>query len=131
MHNITAKAVFAGQSTFTVANNKGEHYTFRIEESEGTHFAKLLTGSNNEADYTYLGILKTSGEVVTTRKSKMSKDSVPVKVLAWTVKRLLEGKEFPEGYSCLHDGSCSRCGRTLTHPDSLMTGLGPECAKKA
>jgi hypothetical protein len=26
-------------------------------------------------------------------------------------------------------GSCRICGRTLTDPDSLAAGIGPECAK--
>jgi len=27
-------------------------------------------------------------------------------------------------------GICARCGRTLTNPESIARGLGPECAKK-
>lgn len=28
-----------------------------------------------------------------------------------------------------HEGSCGRCGRKLTVPSSIETGLGPECAE--
>lgn len=30
-----------------------------------------------------------------------------------------------------HAGKCGRCGRKLTTPESILTGLGPECSKKA
>ena len=30
-----------------------------------------------------------------------------------------------------HVGKCGRCGRKLTTPESILTGLGPECSKKA
>lgn len=29
-----------------------------------------------------------------------------------------------------HEGKCGRCGRALTRPESIDTGLGPECAAK-
>lgn len=28
-----------------------------------------------------------------------------------------------------HEGSCGRCGRRLTVPESIQSGIGPECAK--
>ena len=28
-----------------------------------------------------------------------------------------------------HAGKCCRCGRKLTHPESIKTGIGPECSK--
>jgi hypothetical protein len=30
-----------------------------------------------------------------------------------------------------HEGRCGRCGRRLTVPESIESGLGPECATKA
>ena len=33
------------------------------------------------------------------------------------------------GFEIMHEGRCCRCNRTLTHPDSIKTGIGPECAK--
>lgn len=29
-----------------------------------------------------------------------------------------------------HEGRCGRCGRALTRPESIDTGLGPDCAEK-
>ena len=30
-----------------------------------------------------------------------------------------------------HSGTCSRCGRVLTTPESIRSGLGPVCAELA
>jgi hypothetical protein len=28
-----------------------------------------------------------------------------------------------------HEGSCARCGKKLTVPESIESGFGPECVK--
>jgi hypothetical protein len=28
-----------------------------------------------------------------------------------------------------HEGKCGKCGRALTVPSSILTGIGPECSK--
>ncbi len=122
----------AGRAVFTVANNKGDHYTFRIGRRNDTQplFVGLLTGPNNESDYTYMGLYKPeTQEVRLTAKSKYKDDTQPVKVVRWALKQVAEGKELPAGYSIKHEGRCCRCGRTLTTPESVEQGFGPECAK--
>jgi len=129
---------FGGRATFTVDNGKGTHYTFRISTPKHPYglfkpyFASLLTGTDNETSYTYLGSVSTdTGDIIMTRASKMNSDSVPVKVLTWILKKVIgENFELPEGYSVQHAGKCGCCGRTLTHPESLKNGIGPECIKK-
>jgi hypothetical protein len=44
---------------------------------------------------------------------------------------MLEKHPLPGSVDVLHSGRCGRCGRTLTTPDSIERGLGPECAHKA
>ena len=122
----------AGRAVFTVDNGKGTHYTFRIGRKNDTQplFVGLLTGPNNEADYTYMGLYKPeTQEVRLTNKSKYTDDTQPVKVVRWALKQVAEGKELPVGYSIKHEGRCCRCGRTLTTPESVERGFGPECAK--
>jgi len=36
-----------------------------------------------------------------------------------------------KGCTILREGRCIRCNRKLTHPDSILSGIGPECALKA
>lgn len=125
-----------GRALFTVSNNKGDHYTFRItkpkrdEKGNPPYFISMLTGPDNTSDYNYLGLyIPQYNNVKLTSKSKFTAESTPVKVLNWAFKMVAEGRELPPGYSILHEGKCCRCGRTLTTPESINNGIGPECAK--
>jgi hypothetical protein len=37
--------------------------------------------------------------------------------------------DLPESLEIWHEGSCLRCGRKLTVPESIESGYGPECIK--
>lgn len=135
---ITPEFVTAGNAIFTVHNDKGDHYTFKVRSKSHDHygttwFVNLLTGPDNESDYTYVGILdKDSGSVRLTKKSKLTDDSKPVKVIRWALKLLWAKKPLPAGYGIHGEGRCGRCGRTLTHPDGISPeghrfGFGPHC----
>lgn len=125
--------LLAGDARFTLVSKRtGARYTFRVHASKDTSRAKvwfvsLLTGSNNEGDYTYLGILA-SREFRLTAKSRMDLKSPPVAAIKWLVAMLVRGVE-PQDAEIWHEGHCGRCGRLLTVPDSITTGYGPECAK--
>ena len=122
-----------GRSVFTIDNGKGTHYTFRIGRKTDTQpfFVGILSGPNNENDYTYMGIYDPSTHNVRlTQKSKYNEESVPLKVIRWGIKQVVENKELPSGYSIRHEGKCCRCGRTLTDPTSIELGIGPECRSK-
>lgn len=130
MKNINANFLTAGKATFTVANPQGTHYTFRITKKEDSpFFVSLLTGPDNTYSYTYLGIYNPSqGKVILTKKSKFTEQSTPVKVVRWAITNVLQEQPVPNGYSIQHSGRCGHCNRKLTVPESLDTGLGPECA---
>lgn len=123
-----------GNATFTVDNGKGNHYTFKIRQPKGENkpfFASLLTGPNNEADYTYLGVFcPPTGGLRLTGKSKMDDNSLPVRVFRFALRCAWGQQTLPEGYQIRHEGKCGCCGRTLTTPESLERGIGPECWSK-
>jgi len=128
--------ILAGNATFTISNSAGVRYTYKVKRSKMTHgydrestFVSLLTGADNEIDYTYLGMLVEGNRVITTRASRMSADSLPVKVINWAINQLERFGQLPEGYSIHHEGRCGRCGRTLTVPESIDSGIGPECQR--
>lgn len=133
---IESKFVTAGRAVFTVESASGEWYTYKVNRSKGSEqykpalFVSLLTGPDNTADFTYLGKLdEYSGDVVLTAKSKYRLDSTPVKVIRWALRHVWTNKPLPAGYAIRHEGRCGRCGRALTVPESIETGIGPECAK--
>lgn len=137
------KFIFAGKAILTVINTENGHrYTYQVKvddkDSNGRpplFFIKLLTGPDNISDYTYLGIVtgtsvKAGSPIFKlTKASTMKLDSKPIiafRYLLWCIGRT----KFPEALEVWHEGKCGRCGRKLTVPSSLLSGLGPECQKK-
>jgi hypothetical protein len=128
---------FGGNATFTVENGKGAHYTFKVRQPKAKKkgdippfFVSLMTGTDNESHFSYMGILLPDGKVRATTKSKVTPDSVPFKVAEWAMGRCFNAQALPAGYKVRHNEKCARCGRKLTTPESLDRGIGPECWQK-
>jgi hypothetical protein len=95
-------------------------------------FVGVLTGPDNASSYQYLGQIVRSGEGEVYqhgRKSRIGEDAPSAKAARWYLTRLLAGQPTP-GVEVFHDGHCGRCGRLLTVPESVATGIGPECAQR-
>ena len=143
---ISKEFVIAGNATYTLAlpeqyaaeEQLKPHYTFKVRFKEGnngygdTFFVSLLTGPDNYVNYTYLGILDPNkGIVKTTAKSCLSSDQLPVRLLNRALTLVWQNNVQPmleKGFNLHHEGKCGRCGRKLTVPKSIETGIGPECA---
>ena len=131
--------VRAGKATLTIASVKtGTRYTFKFsrpKEQAGRArpiWVKLLTGSDNESSYTFLGTLWDSPNGLNYRHS--SKPGTPtsgapgVQAMLWLIKCLNTGGDAKLGQAEVwHEGRCGRCGRKLTVPSSIESGFGPEC----
>jgi hypothetical protein len=140
-HRVGKGFVTAGNATFTVESPKSGHRTYKVTRKEAKggmpemFFVALLTGSNNETDYTYVGKLnKFTGQVEPTKASTWTTAQTPAHVLL--LNRILarvwcdDHQAFEQhGYRVYHVGKCGRCGRPLTVPASIKSGIGPECAK--
>ena len=134
---ISMEFVRAGRAVFTVANAMGEHYTFRVQASKPSekfpavsYFVQVLTGPDNTSDYTYVGMLTGENRVKLTKASKYAGESKPVRVFEWALRVVAGTSKLPAGYKLQHEGRCCRCGRVLTVPESIESGIGPECAAK-
>lgn len=129
--------VTAGKATFTLESEKtGTHFTYRVDRIKNSdpaaYYVSVLTGSNNETDYSYAGILRpltTSLEFKSTAKSKVARSALSVSAFVWFWDRVQSGN-FPPHVKMHHKGACGRCGRSLTTPESVERGIGPECAGK-
>jgi len=131
------KFVFGGNSTFTVQNiNTGKRFTFKVKTLKGDKhgecwFVNVLTGPNNEHDYTYMGMVdKQRSKFFRTQKSKVLPDALSYKGFDWFFKMLKFNVALPEYVQVYHEGRCGRCGRKLTTPASIEAGFGPECINK-
>jgi len=124
--------MLAGKSIFTLQNStNGNRYTFKIKKlkNKDLWFVSVLTGNNNENDYTFLGTIFYSNNKYNYKhslKSRATKDAVSVKVITWFLEKIQVNK-VPDFIKFYHMNHCGRCGRTLTVPESVTSGYGPEC----
>lgn len=126
------KFILAGEVIFTIQNEAtGNRFTYRVQKSEdgGIHFVGVLTGSDNMGDYSYLGCIK-GDEFFRTKKSRIGADALSFKAFDWLWNKVQAGADLPKSVQIWHEGSCCRCGRRLTTPESVSKGIGPVCEGK-
>lgn len=124
--------ILGGNATLTAKSKlTGKHFTYQIttpKKDSDIWFVKLLTGVNNEGDFSYIGFIKNNNFIFGV-KSKISKEATGVKAFE-SILKFVTAKVNNKHLELFHSGICSRCGRTITNPKSLHTGVGPECSKK-
>lgn len=105
----------------TVVNKHGSDFEVKFE---GRRTVKLLTGSDNETDYTMIGWLD-GDTFVPTFKQRNTANEIIGRAFTQIVTSGIDGYEF------MVASRCRRCNRKLTVPSSIDAGLGPDCAGKA
>jgi len=136
-HATALRFLFAGAATVTLVSPKtGARYTYQINAKDASdpgqaYFIKLLVGPDNEGDFQYLGYMRDAADTLRwSRKSCRTEIAPSFLALKWTLDRLNRGGDL-KGVEIWHAGACGRCGRKLTVPESIESGLGPICAGKA
>lgn len=121
--------ICGGKAVITIVG-KTARYTYRIRKAKDgdLFFVSLLTGSDNQTDYSYIGCLTDVRGFWTTSKTR-NPTSAPVYGFGWVMNHLRSGV-VPAGMQIWHEGKCCRCARKLTDPASIERGIGPECLKK-
>lgn len=145
---VSKEFVLAGNAIFTIEvgqltktlKEHAPHYTYRVQKVEASerfpesYFVQSLTGPQNTSDYVYLGKLNpTTGLVQLTAKSSFPETSFRVRLLRRVLACVWAGDHDAyekHGFKTHHEGRCGRCGRTLTTPESIESGIGPICAGK-
>jgi hypothetical protein len=118
--------ILAGNSTSTFLNRETDNrFTYKVKKSKDSDlfFVYVLTSPDV---YTYIGYI--TNDFKLGKKSKISKDAQSVKVFNYIFRKLKSGN-LPEKIEIWHNGKCGKCGRKLTVPSSIDTGIGPECFK--
>jgi hypothetical protein len=132
--------ILAGKAIFTVDNGaqpEAKHYTFKMSAPEpdsalaamDCYFLSVLTGPDNTKDYSYMGIFDAhTCELRATKGTKVGPEAESWKVARWLLSRVWSGRGVPSPATLNHIDRCGRCGRPLTVPESVESGIGPECA---
>jgi hypothetical protein len=138
--DVTAAVAFlkAGKATATFESIKtGARFTFKVSapkdpdaqaQADELRFVSVLTGPDNTSNYSYIGFIR-RGVFFYGRKSKIGETAASVVAYKWAWSWLAKGT-LPNGLAIWHEGRCGRCGRTLTVPESVASGFGPECIGK-
>lgn len=132
--------VLAGHAIFTlVSRSTGQRLTFRVMRAEvrpgdsrpAPWFVGVLTGPDNTTDYAFLGTVFAPMNFKHSAKSRIGPDAQSVKAFTWFIRQLSAGRSGSLGQvEIYHEGRCCRCGRPLTTPSSVASGIGPVCAEK-
>jgi hypothetical protein len=123
------KFIKAGRAVFTVENTMtGMRFTFKVNkhETKDLWFVSVLRGPDNTCDYLYIGAVFDT-EFRRTKKSRVGENAQSYQVFKWLSDILHSDLNLPNGVKIYHEGRCGRCGRTLTVPQSIEWGFGPDC----
>ena len=126
------KFLKAGRAVFTLESLKtGKHYTFKAGKNKGVDciWISVLTDGDK---YVYLGtiFIDTQNRMSYSATAKSPKNFTLHRVMEWFITLVEADKSHPD-LVFRHSGSCGACGRELTTPESLDSGLGPVCRAKA
>jgi hypothetical protein len=137
--------LLGGHAVVTLVSRKtGTRFTYRVsrapekrEKSEGiAYFVSVLNGPENTSDYAYIGLLvfdhgpQDEPKFCWTRKSRVTDLAPSFKAFRWAMRAFFFRDELFENLEVWHSGACGKCGRPLTVPESIASGLGPVCASK-
>lgn len=125
--------ILGGNALFTVKYSKtGVRYTYKVlverNDMESLR-VYVMCGNDNTKDYKKIGYIKIQNtrpeyhplSYTESLDSSVFFDNIFLNLLIGLYMPLLE---------IWHEGRCCRCGRTLTVPESIEMGIGPECIKQ-
>jgi hypothetical protein len=126
-----AAYTFAGNAGVTLRSTvTGAHFTCKVTSprtnADNVLFVSVLVGAD---DYRYIGMLDANRVFRITAKSQVDRDAKATAAFRYFVAALAKG-EIPAVLEVRHEGRCGCCGRRITTPSSLDSGIGPECAKQ-
>jgi len=128
-HEVALGFIFGGNALFTVRNPKTENrLTFKVtkHKKDDIFFVKVLT---NPDVYEFIGSIRPGTKFKHSKKSRISDEAQSVKVFDFVFNKLITSS-LPQFIEIWHEGRCCACGKTLTTPESIQRGIGPECFRR-
>lgn len=126
------KYLMGGRGVVTLQSESGVHHTYRFQipknhrDEDDTMFIQTLIDGNT---WVYVGMYKEK-RFHLTKSSHFKIDSPIVKGVAFILKLMFRTNFSDSRMHLYHEGICSRCGRPLTSPESIESGIGPVCRDK-
>lgn len=128
--------LLAGKSKFTLLSGKtGQHFSYTLtkkpKKGSESEYIYFLTFYNENRESIYAGVVFFENGQFNFRKGakgNANPSDRAIIALIFVLNQLTYGKR--PNVRVFHVGNCGRCGKRLTTPESILTGLGPECSKK-
>lgn len=123
--------ILGGKGVVTLKSHTGVHHTYSFEApakrdtNSDVMFIKTLVGGS---EWVYVGMYKNK-QFHLTKASKFQKDSAIVRGVYFILKLMHKPGYSDDRMHLYHMGVCSRCGKPLTNPESIETGIGPHCRR--
>jgi len=133
------KYATAGNATLTLKSMKtNTRFTYKIQKPKEINqnspvkfFVKLLNGPDNQNSFQYMGCIYVNNSYRLGKKSKITDQAQSNIAFNWFWNHVVAQQRLPPNtIEVWHSGSCGRCGRILTVPESISSGFGPECITK-
>lgn len=129
--------LMGGNAIFTLLNLAGgSRQTLRVREKKGRVYCHRMNGPDNLADYLLVGSyegwkFQPRGDAHELRGRMHEEVEAGEKIFRWLGRLWRPGfTHWPETVRFMHAGRCCRCGRVLTVPESIASGIGPECSRR-
>jgi hypothetical protein len=125
----------AGRAVLTLKSLRtGDHLTFKVKAATKpgsvSHFVSVRAGFPGENKFSYLGTISdTAFRIGRREKTPFGENDRQPRAFKFLLENLVRN-QMPPSMEIWHEGQCGRCGRALTHPTSIASGIGPECARK-
>ena len=128
-----------GNATFTIKSLSTQNrFTYKVQKIKNDNrensirFVRLMNGISNESNFVYVGYLKYENGSYQFyhggTKARVGIDAPSIKAFNF-VFNMLKANVNRNDIEFWHEGTCCRCGRKLTTPESVENGIGPECSK--
>jgi hypothetical protein len=130
--NHFAIAALAGKAQLTITNPAtGQWIKIKMKrrkdrttgQPSNCYFMSLALLGDGEIGYRYVGAFFSD----TNRFKRAANISDrEIQITDWLVRALANPASL-RNTEIQHAGACCKCGRKLTHPESIESGFGPEC----
>lgn len=131
----------AGNACFTIENTlTGNRATFKMRtpkkmrsQANPPIFVSLFCGTENDnaQHYRFFGTVFGKTTFRLSPKAKVSPNVMGVQAFEWLWNHLQNNKPLPNCVKVWHEGRCGCCGKKLTVPESIKSGLGPYCGGRS
>lgn len=135
--NKALEYMLAGKSEFVLHSSKtNQDFTYRLtrkesekDENKYIYFLNVKMGHQ----WLYAGVLwyddnTNSYKFAQGRSGKIEASDINIKSLLFVMNKL-QLEQIPLHCTVFHTGKCGVCGKKLTTPESILTGIGPTCSK--